>query len=1221
MRRIKRWMAMLLAVIILLGTGYSDVAAAALQTDTKVTEEAAEVSGNAFMQEEEQPLQNEAVEEETESLQEEVTEAEAVLDTIHEYRKGTTTSSKAGLIIVLDPGLGGTDTGAQVNGIVEKTLNLKIAQYCKAELEQYTGVTVYLTRETDEVNPTLTERAQMAVDKKADLFIGIHNNSSTSTAPSGVNVYYPNENYNAQCSAVGKSVASAVESKLTDLGLSSGGIHYENSQNGTKFPDGSIADYYGVIRRCKENSIPAIIIKHAFVTNTEDVKKYLSSDKKLKKLGVADAAGVAEYYGISKGVGFTSVAAKSSSSIELQWQKQEGITGYCIYRSTASNGEFTEVATIASASTTSWTDTGLTPGATYYYKICTYTVSDTGTVYSAYSPIVAGVTGEQPKIASIKSKNSKALVISWDIMTNAAGYEIYRSTTKDGTYSLVGTVSGTTRLTYTDTTVKAGKLYYYKIRSWMQDGTNTVYSDYSEPVSGRTAKIPSKLKVKSKDSNTLSISWKAVKNVSGFILQRTDTPGGKYKKIATINDGTATSYEDTKIKAGVTYYYRIQSFNTNNDLKGYSGYSEAVSGKTLAKTSITQLYAKSATKMVVKWTKTADADGYVIYRSTEKNGTYTKVKTIKSANTTSYTDKELTPGTKYFYKIRTRKKVDGATHYGSDSKVRKAWTGKKAVITEVVGTTGTKIRITWDEVEGADSYIVYRSTSKKGKFKKIASVSLEKGTSYQDKKLKMTKKYFYKVEAKMKGYKAVGTSGKSSTASGYPMHVTTITSVAANADNQLQINWNPVKNVTGYRLYRSTQEDANYTLLATVSGSSKSSYVDTTATAGTVYYYKIVLINSYKGNTIYGGYSTAAAGVLLTAPKDVSVVSAAENQLDITWAEVTGALGYTVYRSMEFAGNYTPIGTTVSGSETSYSDMTVTKDVTYYYKIAATGPNNSSSPFSAVATGCAVAKPIITGAVWNPEKTGITLTWQPSTVASGYEVYRSTYSAPSVQTKIATVNNAFHLDMDVNTAEVYYYRVRAYTIVTEDGKSKMVYGTFSDTVSTNSADYRIMGSPQVTVEQMATFYQASGKTYPAAVYADKGAANISAFCQIVYEECCIEGVKPEVLFAQICHETGYLQFGGQIKAEQCNFGGLGATDDGASGGVFADVRTGIRTQVQHLKAYASTDPLKETCIDSRFHYVTRGKAEYVQQLGKGNWATDTSYDIKLMSYINKMEKR
>ena len=93
------------------------------------------------------------------------------------------------------------------------------------------------------------------------------------------------------------------------------------------------------------------------------------------------------------------------------------------------------------------------------------------------------------------------------------------------------------------------------------------------------------------------------------------------------------------------------------------------------------------------------------------------------------------------------------------------------------------------------------------------------------------------------------------------------------------------------------------------------------------------------------------------------------------------------------------------------------------------------------------------------------------------------------------------------------------------------------------------------------------------------------------------------------------------KAEQCNFGGLGATDDGASGGVFADVRTGIRTQVQHLKAYASTDPLKETCIDSRFHYVTRGKAEYVQQLGKGNWATDTSYDIKLMSYINKMEKR
>ena len=107
-------------------------------------------------------------------------------------------------------------------------------------------------------------------------------------------------------------------------------------------------------------------------------------------------------------------------------------------------------------------------------------------------------------------------------------------------------------------------------------------------------------------------------------------------------------------------------------------------------------------------------------------------------------------------------------------------------------------------------------------------------------------------------------------------------------------------------------------------------------------------------------------------------------------------------------------------------------------------------------------------------------------------------------------------------------------------------------------------------------------------------------------------------FAQICHETAYLQFGGQVKAEQCNFGGLGATDDGAAGGIFPDVRTGIRAQVQHMKAYASTDPLKQTCVDSRFGYVTRGKAQFVQQLGKGNWATDTAYDRKLMIYISKI---
>ena len=107
-------------------------------------------------------------------------------------------------------------------------------------------------------------------------------------------------------------------------------------------------------------------------------------------------------------------------------------------------------------------------------------------------------------------------------------------------------------------------------------------------------------------------------------------------------------------------------------------------------------------------------------------------------------------------------------------------------------------------------------------------------------------------------------------------------------------------------------------------------------------------------------------------------------------------------------------------------------------------------------------------------------------------------------------------------------------------------------------------------------------------------------------------------------ETGGLKFGGDVAAEQCNFGGLGATGNGVSGETFADVRTGLRAQTQHLKAYASTAALNNPCVDSRFQYVSRGCAPYVEWLaipqnpyGKG-WAADADYGTKLIRIINSL---
>lgn len=210
------------------------------------------------------------------------------------------------VVVVLDPGHDGTHGGSSANGFVEAQLNLKIAQYCKAELEEYRGVTVYMTRDSSSCPSgggdnglCIQRRADIARNMGANLFVSLHNNYSDSPSASGAEVWYPNQNYNPWTSQVGGSAASKILEQLTSLGLHNRGTQIRNAKI-DKYPDGSAADWYGVIRHCKEYGIPGIIVEHAFMSNSSDAANFLSNDEGLKKLGVADATGIAQYYGLKK---------------------------------------------------------------------------------------------------------------------------------------------------------------------------------------------------------------------------------------------------------------------------------------------------------------------------------------------------------------------------------------------------------------------------------------------------------------------------------------------------------------------------------------------------------------------------------------------------------------------------------------------------------------------------------------------------------------------------------------------------------------------------------------------------------------------------------------------------------------------------------------------------------------------------------------------------------
>ena len=216
--------------------------------------------------------------------------ADALSEQAVPFDKNKKERSNSNLVIVRDPGHDASKhSGATANGVREEVVTLKIAEYCKEVLEQYSGVSVYMTRtdgncpypDTNSIDDIL-KRVEWAKTKDADVFISFHINSSVSGAAQGAEVYYPQGEENAQ------ELAKDIVGELAKLGLKNRGDKGDDS--------------YAVIRHSKRNGFPGLIIEHAFVSNVSDAK-WFQTEENLKKLGEADAAGIIKYYGLTKDKG------------------------------------------------------------------------------------------------------------------------------------------------------------------------------------------------------------------------------------------------------------------------------------------------------------------------------------------------------------------------------------------------------------------------------------------------------------------------------------------------------------------------------------------------------------------------------------------------------------------------------------------------------------------------------------------------------------------------------------------------------------------------------------------------------------------------------------------------------------------------------------------------------------------------------------------------------
>ena len=246
----------------------------------------------------------------------------------------------------------------------------------------------------------------------------------------------------------------------------------------------------------------------------------------------------------------------------------------------------------------------------------------------------------QPAAPTIKVSNiasSGKIKVTWEKVEGAAKYKVYRATSKTGTYKLMKTVTGTS---FTNTSVDAGKTYYYYVRAVdadvkTSDKSNIVISTCDLPRPELTmSNVASSGKIK--------VSWKAIDGAVEYKVYRATSKDGTYKLVKTT---TGTSFTNTSTTAGKTYYYKVKAIASKSAAD--SAYSE-VKSRTCDLARPTVSVALSSGKPKVSWKKVDGAVEYKVYRATSKTGTYSLVKTTTSL---SFKNTSATAGKTYYYKV------------------------------------------------------------------------------------------------------------------------------------------------------------------------------------------------------------------------------------------------------------------------------------------------------------------------------------------------------------------------------------------------------------------------------------------------------------------------------------------------------------------------------------------------------------------------------------------
>ena len=445
------------------------------------------------------------------------------------------------------------------------------------------------------------------------------------------------------------------------------------------------------------------------------------------------------------------VTEYSDKAAKLSWSKVAGVTGYLVYYS-KDNSNFTKLKTINSQSTTSYTVGGLTAGKAYYFALISYTNINgkiTKSERTSSLKITATSSSSVPAPSNLKvaEYSNSAIKLTWTKASDVTGYYVYRST--DGKkYSKIKTLKASTTAyttAYTNTSLTAGKKYYYSIASYKNTSTGVAIGPKSSAVNALTISssklsYPSGFAVKEVATDAIKLVWNKSSNASGYYIYRS-IDNKNFSKIKAL-PSSSTSYTNIALYLDTTYYYKIASYVNSNGSIGLSAKSPAVNAKTTSTSVSFTSKTSTSTTITLNWDYPS-ATGYQIYRLDINTGKYVK---IASTSAKSYTDKNLSSDRYYNYKVRAYLVSGGITTYSPYNSVSVRTCLPAVKDFKAVSQTYYSVKLSWTKQNGAVNYEIYQLSPDSQVYKLITTLNSD-ATSYMVDNLTVNTTYKFRIRS------------------------------------------------------------------------------------------------------------------------------------------------------------------------------------------------------------------------------------------------------------------------------------------------------------------------------------------------------------------------------------------------------------------------------------------------------------------------------------------